>query len=166
MSSGGGCSSAQRVAGPFAMANEHQKWVGCMTFFKISKTDTSKIICKVCNNILSRGGKEDETFNTINLKTHLKSKHKVAMRRRPYKREKWKGKNKRMFESSYYFESSKSSKDAPSISAIKEESERAENKRMFECSYYFESSKLSKDAPSTSAISQSTSRRRENQITL
>lgn len=45
-------------------------------FYDLVKTDTSNVKCKLCEKLISRGGKEGKTHNTTNMNKHLKSKHK------------------------------------------------------------------------------------------
>lgn len=47
------------------------------TYFKIRDDDRSKADCKLCAAKVSRGGKENTSFNTSNLIKHLKTHHKA-----------------------------------------------------------------------------------------
>ena len=40
-----------------------------------TQDDGTKVECKLCDISLSRGGKEEKSFNTSNLRKHLQSKH-------------------------------------------------------------------------------------------
>jgi len=44
-------------------------------FFDVSAVNQSKAQCKLCNALLSRGGKGSSTYNTSNLIKHLDQRH-------------------------------------------------------------------------------------------
>jgi len=44
-------------------------------FFEVSAVDKSKAKCKLCNSLLSRGGKGTSSYNTSNLIKHLDKAH-------------------------------------------------------------------------------------------
>lgn len=56
-----------------ATGTGHQRSI-VWKFFELSKNDEAKVVCKLCEVSLSRGGKEGKTFNTTNLRKHLHSK--------------------------------------------------------------------------------------------
>lgn len=44
-------------------------------FFNINVDNETKVTCKLCSKILSRGGKTEKTFTTTNMKKHLQTQH-------------------------------------------------------------------------------------------
>lgn len=60
------------------MASSSQRSTSSLVwkYFDIDENDESKVVCKECKKLLSRGGKDGKSFNTTNLKKHLQSKHK------------------------------------------------------------------------------------------
>ena len=45
-------------------------------FFNVKATNAKKVICNLCSNEFSRGGSDEKTCNTSNLRKHLQCKHK------------------------------------------------------------------------------------------
>jgi len=45
-------------------------------FFTINDEDKTKVMCNLCQKVLSRGGKTSNTFTTTNMNKHLKGVHK------------------------------------------------------------------------------------------
>jgi hypothetical protein len=43
---------------------------------KVKEDDATKVVCNICNKVLSRGGKSERFFSTTNMKKHLISQHK------------------------------------------------------------------------------------------
>ena len=47
-------------------------------YFTVSDEDNTRAKCNVCSALISRGGKTASNCNTSNLKSHLKSFHRVV----------------------------------------------------------------------------------------
>lgn len=61
------------------MATGHHRSSIVWKFYTASKDDGAQVECKLCDISLSRGGKEEKSFNTTNLRKHLQSKHKQEL---------------------------------------------------------------------------------------
>ena len=44
-------------------------------FFNVKGTNVKKVICNLCGNEFLRGGSDEKTCNTSNLRKHLQCKH-------------------------------------------------------------------------------------------
>lgn len=61
------------------MASIHQfhKKSSVWTFYERVTDDVTKVKCKLCEKKISRGGQDEKSHNTTNMKKHLNSCHKV-----------------------------------------------------------------------------------------
>ena len=49
-------------------------------YFKVSERDDSKVLCIICNEVLSRGGACKRSYTTTTMIKHLERKHTDAYR--------------------------------------------------------------------------------------
>ena len=45
----------------------------------INAPDESKVLCSICEALVSRGGKDAMSYNTTNLRKYLKAKHQFRV---------------------------------------------------------------------------------------
>ena len=62
------------------MSNVGQKKSEVWNYFSISVSDNKKAVCHECNENVARGGDKTNSFNTSNLRKHLKNRHPDKLR--------------------------------------------------------------------------------------
>lgn len=63
------------------MAHKGQAKCVVWQFFTVNEDDPTKVTCKLCNVILTRGKiNEKKFFNTSNMQKHLKTKHQEQLK--------------------------------------------------------------------------------------
>ena len=55
--------------------------------FNVNENDASKVTCRLCENVISRGGKSERHFTTTNMIKHLRTHHKEELEKEEIRRE-------------------------------------------------------------------------------